>query len=126
MFARKQSFVGSKCLNFNIKTVTCCIKIPRTLEVLKPYIENIMYETVIPIMMVSQKDQNLFYDDPVEFIRKQDDLTESLFMPKVTVVDLLQHICQIRTQGKKAKVDFLVPFLNYAVNNMTQYLQMQQ
>ena len=56
MFARKQSFIGSKCLNFNIKTVTCCIKIPRTLEVVKPYIENIMYETVIPIMMVSQKD----------------------------------------------------------------------
>lgn len=37
---------------------------------LKPYIENIMYETAIPIMMASQRDIQLFTEDPIEYIRK--------------------------------------------------------
>ena len=70
MFARKQNFVGSKCLNFNIKFISAAVKIPKTVEILKPFIENIMYETVIPIMMCSQQDQQLFSEDPIEYIRK--------------------------------------------------------
>lgn len=70
MFARKTNFVGSKSLNFNIKFVSAGVKIPQTMAKLKPFIENIMYETAIPIMMVSQRDQQLFNDDPIEYIRK--------------------------------------------------------
>jgi len=56
MFSRKTQFVGSKCLNFNIKFVSTCIKIPQTMATLKPYIENILYETAIPIMLATQRD----------------------------------------------------------------------
>jgi hypothetical protein len=37
---------------------------------LKPYIDNILYDMVIPIMMVTHRDINLFQDDPIEYIRK--------------------------------------------------------
>lgn len=47
-------------------------------------------------------------------------------MPKNTVIDLLQHICNHKSGGKKAKPDYLVPFLNYAATNMSQYLQLKQ
>ena len=53
MFARKTSFVGSKCLNFNIKFVSASVKIPMTMAILKPFIESILYETAIPIMMAT-------------------------------------------------------------------------
>jgi hypothetical protein len=56
---------------------------------LLPFIENILYQTVIPIMMVTERDISLFQEDPIEYIRKQEDFTETLYMPKNTVIDLL-------------------------------------
>ena len=124
MFRRKSGFVGSKTLNFNIKFVAASTKLPRTMTKLLPFIENILYETVMPIMLVTHKDVMLFDEDPIEYIRKQLDFTETLFMPKNTVIDLLQYICSYistpKTKGKKVKrkPDYLFPFLNFVVNNM--------
>jgi hypothetical protein len=122
MFKRKTNFVGSKTLNFNIKYVTSATKLPRTMEKLKPFIENILYETIMPIMLVTHKDVTLFNDDPIEYIRKQQDFTETLFMPKNTVIDLLQYLCSYisapKVKGQKKanrKPDFLFPFLGFAV-----------
>lgn len=124
MFNRKTQFVGSKCLNFNIKMVSSSVKIPQTMNKLKPYIENIMYETAIPIMMATQRDIQLFNEDPIEYIRKQEDFTETLYMPKNTVIDLLQYITMHKSD-KKGKPDYLFPFLNYAVTNMNSYLELK-
>lgn len=127
MFKRKTSFVGSKTLNFNIKYVTAGIKLPKTMEKLKPFIDNILYETIMPIMLITHKDATLFHEDPIEYIRKQLDFTETLFMPKNTVIDLLIYICSYasgpKTKKTKRKPDYLFPFLNFAVQNMGQYQQ---
>lgn len=55
------------------------------MEKLKPYVENILYDTVIPIMFISEKDMNSFQTDPIEYIRQQYDFTETLFAPKNNV-----------------------------------------
>jgi hypothetical protein len=122
MFKRKSGFVGSKTLNFNIKYVTAATKLQRTMEKLKPFIQNILYETVMPIMLVTHRDATLFHEDPIEYIRKQQDFTETLFMPKNTVIDLLQYLCsyistpKVKGQKKqKRQPDFLFPFLGYCV-----------
>lgn len=60
MFSRKTNFVGSKCLNFNIKVVSAAVKIEQTMTKLKPYIDNILYDMAVPIMLVSHRDINLF------------------------------------------------------------------
>ena len=61
MFNKKDNkFVGSKTLNFVIKMVTASCKIERTMNKLKPFMDNILYETVIPIMLVSHRDMSLF------------------------------------------------------------------
>lgn len=52
------------------------------MKVLHPYIEKILFEIIIPIMYISAKDVQLFKEDPIEYIRKQNDFTESLFSPK--------------------------------------------
>jgi len=128
MFKRKTGFVGSKTLNFNIKYVTSATKLNRTMDKLKPFIENIIYETIMPIMLITHKDATLFKDDPIEYIRKQQDFTETLFMPKNTVIDLLQYICsyvsapKVKGQKKSARrPDYLFPFLHFAATNMNDY-----
>lgn len=89
MFKRKTHFIGSKTLNFVIKLVSSATKVTLTMNKMLPFMENILYETAIPLMLASQKDQQLFTDDPIEYIRKQFDVMETLYMPKVTTVELL-------------------------------------
>ena len=89
IFKRKTNFIGSKTLNHVIKFVTCSCKIERTMNKLKPYIDNILYETAIPIMLVSHRDMDLFQNEPIEYIRKCDDLIETIYMPKNTCVNLI-------------------------------------
>jgi len=82
LFSKKTNFVGSKCLNFNLKFISKCSQISYTMEKLKPYIEQILYEIIIPIMLVTEKDMDSFTNDPSEFIRNQFDFHETLFQPK--------------------------------------------
>ena len=56
MFKRKTHFVGSKTLNFVIKLVSSATKIPTTMNKMLPFIDNILYETAIPLMIVSNRD----------------------------------------------------------------------
>jgi len=82
LLSRKTNFVGSKALNYAIKFISISIKRTNTMEKLKPYVENLLYDTVIPIMYITEKDVETFTSDPVEFIRNQYDFTETLFQPK--------------------------------------------
>jgi len=59
------------------------------MEKLKPFIESILYESAIPIMLQTHKDVCLFSEDPTEYVRKQLDFTETLYMPKQIVIDLV-------------------------------------
>ena len=50
------------------------------------------------------------------------DIMETIYMPKINTVELIQLILQFKTQkGRKVKPDYLVPFLGFASNNMQQY-----
>lgn len=90
------------------------------MKVLYPLVPTLLYEIVVPTMMVTHKDVTLFKEDSIEFIRKQNDFTESLFTPKNTVVDLLISLCTYKTKKNK-RPDFLMPFLEFCVNNLNQY-----
>jgi len=41
-------------------------------------------------MLITEKDKSLFEEDPQEYIRKQLDFTETLYMPKHTLIDLVK------------------------------------
>ena len=88
------------------------------MAMLKPFVENLLYETVIPIMLVTHKDVTLYKDDPIEFVRKQLDFTETLFSPKNTVMDLLIYLCTYKSNKKNKRPDYLHNFLQYCVNNL--------
>lgn len=85
LLSRKSFFVGSKALSFSIKFLSNCTKLPNTMEKLKGYVENILFDTIVPILYVTEQDMNTFNNDPIEFIRNQYDFTETLFQPKSVV-----------------------------------------
>ena len=91
---RPTNFVGSKALNFAIKYITQSTKMPATMGKLKPFVERLLTQVIVtPIMLLTHKDVTLFKEDPIEYVRKQYDFTETLFAPKNTAVDLLTYLC---------------------------------
>jgi hypothetical protein len=70
VFKRKTVFVGTKALNFALKYINASINLDITMEKLKPFIENLLYETLIPIILITHKDVTLYKDEPIEYIRK--------------------------------------------------------
>jgi hypothetical protein len=39
------------------------------MEKMKPYIENILFDTIVPILYVTQREMDKSESDPIEFIR---------------------------------------------------------
>lgn len=60
-------------MNFSIKFMSASTKIETTMEKLKPYVENILYDSVVPIMFITEHDVETFQANPVEYIRSQYD-----------------------------------------------------
>jgi len=100
IFSRKSQFVGSKLLAYSLKFVQSSTKIKQTMLVVKPFIESILYEHIVPIMMVGETDLALFYDDGIEYIRKQQDFSDSFYSPRNVAIDLLKVICSYKSEPK--------------------------
>lgn len=49
---------------------------------LKPFVETLLYDHIIPIMFITQRDITQFSNDPIEFIRSQYDFQEATFAAK--------------------------------------------
>jgi hypothetical protein len=112
--------VGSKALNFAIKFVGQATKMPLTMGKLKPFVEKLLYEViVVPIMLVTHRDITLFREDAIEYVRKQNDFSESLFAPKNSAVDLLTYFCNYK--AKKKQPVYLKGFLTFCARNLIDY-----
>ena len=71
LFQKKTDFVGSTALTYSLKFVTMATHSPATFEKLKPYIETLLYDCIVPLMFVTEADLTLFREEPVEFIRNE-------------------------------------------------------
>lgn len=72
-------------------------------------------------MLLTHKDVTLFKEDPIEYVRKTFDFTETLFAPKNTAVDLLTYLCQYKSAKKAKQPDYLKGFLQFCAITLQQY-----
>ena len=126
LFSRKSMHVGSKALNFSIKFISASTKLDNTMEKMKPFVENILYDTIVPILFITHKDLQAFENDPIEYIRQQYDFTETMFQPKNQVQDLLSYLCKYSSDRKKKgkkkpRPDYLHKFLEFTIKNLNEF-----
>jgi len=126
VFKRKNFFVGTSALNYALRFVNQATRLATTMSVLKPFVENLLFETVVPIMLVQHKDVVQHREDPVEFIRKQRDVTKTYLNPRETVLELMEALCSYRSNKKVKRPDYLNKFLEFCVSNLAQYQQHSQ
>ena len=87
---------------------------PLTMNKLLPFVEKLLFEIIVaPIMLITHRDVTIYNDDPIEYIRKQTDFTETLSSPKNTALDLLLYLCKYKSSKKAKQPDFLKKFLMF-------------
>ena len=67
-FMMKNNFVGTTATTFIIKFIIQISRHAESMEKLKPYIETLLYDCIVPLMFVKEKDVIKFREDPVDFI----------------------------------------------------------
>jgi hypothetical protein len=70
VFKRKSHFVGSRALIYSLRFLTKAVTVPLAMNIMQPYLENLLFETTVPIILVTTHDLYLFREDPIEFLRK--------------------------------------------------------
>lgn len=62
-------FVGNACIHFGIKFLIKVFKYKVLFDRFQPHIETILYDTLFPLLWLTQRDSELWESDPAEFIR---------------------------------------------------------
>ncbi|CAL9749826.1 unnamed protein product [Musa acuminata subsp. burmannicoides] len=84
-------------------------------QLLQPQLDIILFEIVFPLMCFNDNDQNLWSEDPHEYVRKGYDIIEDLYSPRTAAMDFVSEL--VRKHGKEN----LQKFIHFIVDIFTRY-----
>eukprot|EP01087_Luapelamoeba_hula_P007288 TRINITY_DN1779_c0_g1_i1.p1 TRINITY_DN1779_c0_g1~~TRINITY_DN1779_c0_g1_i1.p1 ORF type:complete len:1013 (+),score=139.46 TRINITY_DN1779_c0_g1_i1:120-3158(+) len=65
-------------------------------KMLKPHIPDLLRTVIVPLFYFTQKDQELWNDDPAEFLRQDSDIIEDWWDPRLTAINLVIDLIGLR------------------------------
>jgi hypothetical protein len=99
VFKRKSHFVATRPLIYSLSFHFKAVKVPQAMEIMHPYLENLLFETAVPIVLVTTHDLYLFKDDPIEYLRKyQDTSVETRQSTRLCMINFLQGLVSFKAQ----------------------------
>ena len=105
VFNQKTQFLTDSVLNFYIKYITQSVKFEPLLKEFKPELAGrILIYVCLPLLAIKESDQEIWTDNPVEFIRKNEDEIKAYYSKKTSAISLILILCE---KG------YLIPFFNY-------------
>ena len=99
LMLRQNQFVGTRTLALSIKFLTMSMRFKHTRELIKPHIENILFNISLPLFLTSEKDLITFESDPIEYVRLQVDHQNELNVKRQLSL-LVDKMCSLR-YGKR-------------------------
>ena len=92
--------VHRQCLGF----MTTAVEMAPTYKLIKAHLAFVLFDVIMPTLSLSQKDVELFTNDPVEFVRKVNNPTEEWLDPRVAATNLLEALVRHRTKDSLGKL----------------------
>ncbi|OMJ81455.1 hypothetical protein SteCoe_18072 [Stentor coeruleus] len=95
LFQTKDLFIPSVVLNYYIKYVIQGIKFTATFELLDEVaVSNLLVNVIMPVLCRVASDEEIWKENPIEFIRKEADMGRAYYSPKSSAIDLLLILCE--------------------------------
>ncbi|KAI9256941.1 putative nonsense-mediated mRNA decay protein [Sporodiniella umbellata] len=114
---KKEIWISSKCLALSSSFFTDCVKNKTTWLLLKPHVETLVAHFIFPQLCFSNEDQELWDEDPVEFVHKKVDPLEDFHSSEINTMNFLIDLARDR---KKHTFMTILNFINGVLNK---YLQ---
>ncbi|CAI2372071.1 unnamed protein product [Moneuplotes crassus] len=112
-------FISPDLLGYAIKVCTQSLKIPNTKDYLLPKSKEIIENYMIPMVQVTNKDIEDFYDNPVDFIRKMKDVTETFYSCRYSAIEFILVVLSLGETPDQGN-ETLDQFIQYIVDHLDQ------
>lgn len=109
---RRKLFVAPRVLQQSINYLKNGISNSLHWKVMRPHIQAIIQEVVFPLMCYTEEDDELWQEDPYEFIRVKYDIFEDFISPVTAAATLLHTAVSKRKQVLDPTMIFCVHMLN--------------
>jgi len=92
--------VHRQCLGF----MTTAVEMAPTYKLIKAHLPFVMFDVIMPTLSLTPHDQELFVNDPVEFVRKVNNPQDEWLDPRVAATNLLEALVRHRTKDSLSKL----------------------
>ncbi|KAL1924145.1 uncharacterized protein VTP21DRAFT_7180 [Calcarisporiella thermophila] len=96
LWIQKKIWISSKCLAMIASFYSDCVKHKTTWLALKPHVESLVGYFIFPQMCFTDEDQELWEEDPVEYVRLKVDPFDDFHSPIMNCTNLLMSLAQDR------------------------------
>lgn len=110
LLSSQTHFFPNTFSNYLLKFLVQAFRLKVTADSLLPLSEKILIEVALPMMQRTLTDEEMWKNDPVEFIRKETDIGKAYYSASNSAGELLKAICE------QSSLEF---FLKYLELNMT-------
>jgi len=100
--------VETLCFNF-VAEALCH---PSLYKTIRPQLETLLVRVIFPQLCITQSELALWSDDPTEYVRKELDVLEEFYSPKVAATNLLADLVRKRAR------DCMHPFLLFCTHTL--------
>ena len=94
---RADRFIPNIVLNYLFKFLTQALKVPVTAAEVKAQVSPLLSQVIMPRICRVPSDEETWRENPVEFIRKENDLGRAYYSAKSAALDLLVALCGDKT-----------------------------
>jgi hypothetical protein len=99
---RETQFVGTKTLALSIKFIQMGLKFKQIRMMIQPHLEKLLFSISLPLFVTGQKDLLAFQQDPVEYVRLQNDCQNDKNVKRQLSV-FVEKICGLKFGKRKDK-----------------------
>ncbi|BDA47636.1 Importin-7 [Coccomyxa sp. Obi] len=108
-------YMTPRVINIALQSLTTAIGLSATWKPLKAHIGSLLNSVVFPLCCFNDEDEELWHDDPQEYIRKGYDVMEEMYNEKTAAMNFVHELCKCRTKGN------LEAFMTLCINVMNDY-----
>ncbi|XP_074569121.1 importin beta-like SAD2 [Curcuma longa] len=106
---RTGGYLPDRVINLILQYLTSSISKNSMYQLLQPQLDIVLFEIVFPLMCFNDNDQNLWAEDPHEYVRKGYDILEDLYSPRTAAIDFVSELVRKRGKGNLQKfIHFIV------------------
>ncbi|KAJ0261946.1 Importin beta-like SAD2 [Hirschfeldia incana] len=106
---RVGGYLPDRVINLLLKYLSNSISMKSMYSLLMPRLDVLLFEIVFPLMCFNDSDQELWEEDPHEYVRKGYNIIEDLYSPRTASMDFVNELVQKRGKENLPKfVQFVV------------------